>query len=151
LLSLFSTLGEGMMPPSEAPRYIVVRALFTNHVELQNLTGAGDGTVRNKLSKLMQGGTVIADDGRPKTYSLVEEKVSLSSHLYRGSDSDDTNNSTVSGLFANPPGWLTMQLKVYRENPSLHFKPLCAAVAAAVLGEPGRGYEVADEVRKEVG
>lgn len=45
---------------------------------------------------------------------------------------------TVAEFFANPPGWLTSQLKVYRENPELHFKPLCTAVAAMILGDGGR-------------
>jgi len=120
------------------------------NAELQKLTGAGDGTVRNKLSELMQEGTVIADDGRPKTYRLAGQEVSLSSHLYRGNDSDDTSEKTVSGLFANPPGWLVKQLRVYREDPERHLKPLCAAVAAAILGDPDRAPEVEEDVRKEV-
>jgi hypothetical protein len=120
------------------------------NAELQKLTGAGDGTVRNKLSELMQEGTVIADDGRPKTYRLAGQEVSLSSHLYRGNDSDDTSEKTVSVLFANPPGWLVKQLRVYREDPERHLKPLCAAVAAAILGDPDRAPEVEEDVRKEV-
>jgi AAA domain len=120
------------------------------NAELQKLTGAGDGTVRNKLSELMQEGTVIADDGRPKTYRLAGQEVSLSSHLYRGNDSDDTREKTVSGLFANPPGWLVKQLRVYREAPERHLKPLCAAVAAAILADPDRAPEVEEDVRKEV-
>ena len=120
------------------------------NAELQKLTGAGDGTVRNKLSELMQEGTVIADDGRPKTYRLAGQEVSLSSHLYRGNDSDGTSEKTVSGLFANPPGWLVKQLRVYREAPERHLKPLCAAVAAAILADPDRAPEVEEDVRKEV-
>jgi hypothetical protein len=57
----------------------------------------------------------------------------------------------VAELFATPPEWLTKQLKVYRENPKRHFGPLCAAVAAEVLGVDGRAEDVAEEVRKEVG
>ena len=95
------------------------------NAELQKLTGAGDGTVRNKLSELMQEGTVIADDGRPKTYRLAGQEVSLSSHLYRGNDSDDTSEKTVSGLFANPPGWLVKQLRVYREDPETPKTVVC--------------------------
>jgi hypothetical protein len=57
---------------------------------------------------------------------------------------------TVAEFFANPPGWLTSQLKVYRENPELHFKPLCTAVAAMILGDGGRAVEVADEVRRQL-
>jgi hypothetical protein len=58
---------------------------------------------------------------------------------------------TVAGLFSDPPEWLVKQLKVYRKNPDLHLKPLCAAVAAVVLEDGNRGPEVAEEVRKEVG
>jgi hypothetical protein len=65
-----------------------------------------------------------------------------------GNDSDDNNEKTVPGLFANPPDWLTSQLKVYRENPAKHLKPLCAAVAAVVLGDGARGAEVREEVEK---
>jgi hypothetical protein len=61
-----------------------------------------------------------------------------------------TERSTVADFFANPPSWLPGQLKVYRTNPQRHFKPLCNTVAAVVLGDPLRGEEVAEEVRKEV-
>jgi len=42
-------------------------------------------------------------------------------------------------------------LKIYRQDPDRHFRPLCASVAALVLGDPLRGEEVAEEVRAEVG
>jgi hypothetical protein len=58
--------------------------------------------------------------------------------------------ATVAGVFANPPSWLPGQLKVYRQNPGLHFKPLCVAVAAAVFGDGLRWEEVREEVRKEL-
>jgi hypothetical protein len=54
----------------------------------------------------------------------------------------------VAELFAAPPEWLPNQLKVYRENPDKHFKPLCAAVAAVVLGDGARGPEVREEVER---
>ena len=57
---------------------------------------------------------------------------------------------TVAGLFANPPGWLPTQLEKYRENPKRHIKPLCAAVAAEVLGDGARGSEVREEVEREL-
>jgi hypothetical protein len=60
------------------------------------------------------------------------------------------DTSTVAGLFANPPEWLPTQLEKYRENPELHFKPLCVAVAAAVLGDGVRGEEVCEEVEREL-
>jgi hypothetical protein len=60
------------------------------------------------------------------------------------------DTSTVAGLFANPPDWLPQQLEVYRENPARHLKPLCAAVAAAVLGDDARASEVQEEVEREL-
>ncbi len=58
--------------------------------------------------------------------------------------------SSVAELFAAPPEWLPNQLKVYRGNPDKHFKPLCAAVAAVLLGDGLRWEEVAYEVEREV-
>src|SRR5215208_5797076 len=112
------------------------------NVELQTLTGAGDGTIRNKLSELIQAGVVVADDGRPKNYCLADEEVSLSSVPTKRSDSDDTSEKTVAGLFADPPNWLCKQIKMYRKDPERQLWPLCAAVAAAVLDDPTRGPEV---------
>ena len=66
------------------------------------------------------------------------------------SDSGDTENLTVASFFANPPGWLTTQLKVYRENPDRHFGPLCSHVAAVVLGDPLRRDAVKEEVKREL-
>jgi hypothetical protein len=56
--------------------------------------------------------------------------------------------ATVVEFFANPPGWLPGQLKVYRQDPGRHLKPMCAAVAAVVLGDGARGDEVREEVEK---
>jgi hypothetical protein len=58
------------------------------------------------------------------------------------------DTSTVAGLFAHPPEWLSRQLKVYREDPDRHLRPLCAAVAAVVLGDGVRGDEVREEVER---
>jgi hypothetical protein len=126
------------------------------NVELQKLTGAGDGTIRNKLSELIQAGVVIADEGRPKNYRLADEEVSLSSVHPRGSDSDDTSETAsqttaVAELFADPPKWLRLQMEAYHKNPEQHIQPLCAAVAAAVLEEPARAGEVREEVERELG
>ena len=77
--------------------------------------------------------------------------MSSSQKPYRESGDDDNEPQTVSSLFANPPGWLPGQLEKYRENPELHFKALCTAVAAVVLGDGARGPEVCEEVEKELG
>ena len=39
--------------------------------EIQRLTGISTGTIRNKLSELIEGGEILGDEGRPKTYQLV--------------------------------------------------------------------------------
>ncbi len=98
--------------------------------------------IRNKLSELRTEGLITDDGKRPVTYHLV----SSSSEHPRGSDSDDTSNPSVSSFFANPPDWLPKQIEVYRTDPARHLKPLCATVAAEVLGDSLR----ADEVREEV-
>lgn len=116
------------------------------NANLQRLTGASAGTIRNNLSQLIQEGTIVEDgyQGRLKVYSLL----SSSSGHSRGHDHDDNNKKTVAGLFASPPGWLRTQLKVYRENPDRHFRPLCTAVAAEVLEDGGKRAEVQEEVKR---
>ena len=116
--------------------------------ELVQLTGAETGTIRNKLSELKSEGVVIDAGyrGREKLYSLL----SSSPNPYRESTDDDNEPMTVAGLFANPPDWLPKQLKVYRENPARHLEPLCAAVAAVVLGDDARASEVQEEVEREL-
>jgi hypothetical protein len=67
----------------------------------------------------------------------------------RGSAASATpDTSAVAGFFAHPPEWLDRQLGVYREDPDRHLRPLCAAVAAEVLGDGLRGDEVREEVEK---
>jgi len=112
--------------------------------QLQQITGASEGTIRNKLSEL--GDEVVGDGRRPTTYNLV----SSSPEHPRGSDSDDTKNQTVADLFGNPPDWLSRQLEVYRDNPERHLEPLCTAVAAVVLGDGVRWEEVREEVEEEL-
>jgi len=125
---------------------VALRLEGATNKQLQQITGASEGTIRNKLSELRTDGLITDDGKRPVTYNLVS---SSPAHL-RGSDSDDTSNPTVAELFANPPGWLISQLKVYRENPELHIKPLCAAAAAVVLGDGARGAEVREGVEREL-
>jgi len=57
---------------------------------------------------------------------------------------------TVEQFFSNPPSWLPGQLGKYREDPEMHFGPLCTAVAAVVLGVDGRAEDVAEEVEREL-
>jgi hypothetical protein len=125
---------------------IALRLEGATNKQLQQITGASEGTIRNKLSEL-RADDLITDDGkRPATYKLVS-----SSPVHpRGSDSDDTSSATVADLFANPPDWLRRQLQVYREDPDRHLLPLCASVAAVVLGDGARGPEVRGEVEEEL-
>jgi len=119
------------------------------NAELQKLTGASVGTIRNNLSQLMQIGEVEEDGykGRSKVYRLL----SSSPDIYIEGDDDDTKATTgVADLFANPPNWLIKQLEIYRKDPDRQLRPLCAAVAAAVLGETMRGPEVREEVEREL-
>jgi hypothetical protein len=122
--------------------------------ELATLTGAETGTIRNKLSELKNEERVIDAGyrGREKLYALPDKGSSLSSSQkpYRESGDDDNEPQTVSSLFASPPGWLVTQLEVYRDDPAKHLKPLCAAVAAVVLGDGARGDEVREEVENEL-
>jgi hypothetical protein len=58
---------------------------------------------------------------------------------------------TVADFFADPPEWLLKQLEVYRKDPTRHLKPLCATVAAVVLGDGLRGDDVRAEVQRILG
>ena len=115
--------------------------------QLVQITGASEGTIRNKLVELRNEGSIEDDGKKPATYKLLS-----SSPLHtKGDDSDDDNSKlTVAGLFANPPAWLVTQLEVYREDPARHLKPLCAAVAAVVLGDDARASEVQEAVEREL-
>jgi hypothetical protein len=56
---------------NEATRARVLAALrygAATNTELQELTGAKVGTVRNNLCELIKEGEVVAEGGRPKTY-----------------------------------------------------------------------------------
>jgi hypothetical protein len=122
-------------------------------------------TVRNAISELVNEGQLVdtgEKDGRSRIViphsrttqgtgtgtAFSQESPRLGEDAV-GAD-DDTGYQTVGTLFANQPGWLSTQLKVYRENPEKHIKPLCAAVAAVVLGDGARGAEVREEVEREL-
>jgi hypothetical protein len=64
---------------------------------------------------------------------------------------NDPSTPTVADLFADPPNWLRKQVEMYRGAPERQIRPLCAAVAAAVLDDPTRGQEVHEEVERELG
>ncbi len=125
---------------------VALRLEGATNKQLQQITGASEGTIRNKLSELRADGLITDDGKRPVTYHLVS-----SSPVHTGgSDSDDTSNPTVAGLFANPPEWLPKQLEVYRKDPERYLAPLCATVAAVILGDSLRADEVREEVEREL-
>jgi DNA-binding transcriptional ArsR family regulator len=114
--------------------------------QLAQLTGASEGTIRNKLVELRNDGLIEDDGKKPTTYNLLS-----SSPGNTGVSSDDDNSDlTVERLFHRPPGWLAAQIVEYRLDPDRHFSSLCAAVSSVVLEDPSRGEEVAEEVKKEL-
>jgi hypothetical protein len=139
--------------------------------ELAEITGLSRSTVKNAVTALKKSREVEITgevQGQMEQVQLAasaalpyiekaakagtsDDKVPLSPTPHEGSDSDDTNNMTVAGLFANPPEWLPRQLEVYREDPERHFEPLCVAVAAVVIGDGTRAPEVFEEVRRVLG
>jgi hypothetical protein len=147
--------------------------------EIAEITGLARGTVKNKITALkkppariettgetqgqMEQVQLVASWHRPIRESAASATVRMPASppaapaalpikdsAASAAPDEHENATTVVELFANPPDWLPRQLKVYRENPERHFKPLCAAVAAVVLGDPGRADEVAEEVEREL-
>jgi DNA-binding transcriptional ArsR family regulator len=127
--------------------------------EIAEATGLARSTVKNKINALKKAGRVeITGEirGQMEQVQLADlvdlpykEKSAKSANPAQ--DENLLSPTTVAELFANPPEWLPGQLQEYRANPDLHFKPLCVAVAAEVLGDGDLADEVAEEVRKEVG
>jgi hypothetical protein len=118
------------------------------------------GTVKNEVTKLRSSGVVEdtgeIEPGGGKVVRIADQGRDPDRHSHRtfkGDDDDDDSSepadtSTVAGLFANPPDWLPKQIEVYRKDPARHLKPLCATVAAVILGDGLRGDEVRDEVER---
>jgi len=108
--------------------------------------------------------TTDTTDSSIVTYPGTSSKTPHKDHTNRGGGSEETNKgngsigsngsdgaptyTTVDEFFGTPPSWLPDQLKIYRENPKRHIGPLCAAVAAEVLGDGLRGDEVREEVER---
>jgi hypothetical protein len=104
--------------------------------------------VKNKITALKKAGRVeITGEIRNQM-----EQVQLVAPRHRpikgSAASAAPDTSTVARLFADPPEWLPKQLEVYRKDPERHLKPLCAAVAAVVLGDDARASEVQEEVER---
>ncbi len=136
-------------------------------IDLVRITGAAEGSVRNTLSRLTRrGGGVLATTSRPKLYYRADGPGPDGPDEYNhhrptpGVSRDDdiqgqgenlfSGPETVAEFFANPPDWLPAQLETYEQDPQMHFRPLCAAVAAVVLGDGTRASEVQEEVEREL-
>jgi DNA-binding transcriptional ArsR family regulator len=112
--------------------------------QLVQITGATEGTIRNKLSEL-RGEGLITDNGRkPATYELLSSSPPGTGEI----DDDDNSSTTVAELFAKPPEWLATQLGQYHKDPARYLKPVCAAVATEVLLDATRWEEVRVEVER---
>jgi DNA-binding transcriptional ArsR family regulator len=119
--------------------------------EITETTGLARSTVKNKINALKKAGRVETTGeirGQMEQVQLVDSRTRP---IKEKSAKSTPDRSTVAGLFADPPEWLVRQLEVYREDPARHLRPLCAAVAAVVLGDGGRGDEVREEVEKALG
>jgi len=118
--------------------------------ELTETTGLARSTVKNKLNVLKKAGRVEVTgeiQGQMEQVQLVDSRTRP---IKEKSAKSTPDTSTVAGLFADPPSWMPKQLEKYRENPKRHIQPLCAAVAAVVLGDGARGDEVREEVEREL-
>jgi hypothetical protein len=114
--------------------------------EITETTGLARSTVKNKINALKKAGRVETTGeirGQMEQVQLVDSRTRP---IKEKSAKSTPDTSTVAGFFADPPEWLPRQLEVYRKDPARHLKPLCATVAAEVLGDSLR----ADEVRAEV-
>ena len=118
--------------------------------ELVEATGLVRGTVKNKLTALKKAGRVETT-GEIRSQMEQVRLVSPAARPIKGSAANYTPTeepSTVAEFFAHPPEWLTGQLEVYWQNPGRHFEPLCAAIAAEILGDGLRWKEVREEVER---
>jgi hypothetical protein len=116
--------------------------------EITEATGLARSTVKNKINALKKAGraeTTGEIRGQMEQVQLVDSRTRP---IKEKSAKSTPDSSTVAGLFADPPGWLVTQLGVYRKDPQKHIEPLCAAVAAVVLGDGVRGPEVREEVER---
>jgi DNA-binding transcriptional ArsR family regulator len=120
--------------------------------ELVEATGLVRGTVKNKITALKKAGRVETT-GEIRSQMEQVRLVAPAARPYKGSAASaasDTSPATVADLFANPPDWLVGQLVRYREDSDRHFRPLCAYVAAVVLGDDAHWEEVKEDVLREV-
>jgi DNA-binding MarR family transcriptional regulator len=127
--------------------------------ELVETTGLTRSTVKNAITALKKASQVeITGETRNQMEQVALVARPIKEKATRATPKEPTllvsddhiDPSTVAGLFANPPSWLPTQIKKYREDPDLHFQPLCTAVAAVILEDGLRWEEVAEEVKREL-
>jgi hypothetical protein len=126
--------------------------------EVHASTGIDLKTVRNAVSELVDEGELVdtkEKDGRSRIVipgSRTTKGMGTGTNVAGGSSPTlgGVGYQTVAEFFANPPSWLSGQLAKYRENPEKHINPLCAAVAAVVLGDGKLAGEVREEVEREL-
>jgi DNA-binding NarL/FixJ family response regulator len=127
--------------------------------EIAEATGLARSTVKNKINNLKKSGRVEATGeirGQMEQVQLadlaalpIKGKSAKSASVDPGQTTlDEPDLISVAEFFAHAPGWLTSQLKIYDQDPQTHFRPLCTAVAAELLGDGLRAAEVADEVEQ---
>jgi AAA domain len=118
-------------------------------------------TVRNAISELVNEGQLVdtgEKDGRSRIV-ITHYRPTQGTGTGTGTNPSQgsprlgegaagTEYQTVATLFANQPAWLPRQLEKFHEDPEKHLGPLCAAVAAVVLGDGARGDEVREEVER---
>ena len=117
--------------------------------DLVESTGLARSTVKNEINKLKKAGRVEKTGefrGQMEEIRLADSRT----RPIKEKSAKSTAASTVAGLFADPPGWLSRQLETYRDDPDRHIKPLCAAVAAVILGDGACGGEVRAQVEEEL-
>ncbi len=114
--------------------------------DLVETTGLTRGTIKNAITTLKKARRAETT-GETKGQMEEVQLVALAARPIKESAASATSDTpTVAGLFADPPEWLRTQLRIYREDPARHIKPLCAVVAATVFGDDRHGDEVREEV-----
>jgi len=120
--------------------------------DLVDSTGLARSTIKNEINKLKKAGRVATTGeirGQMEEVRLADSRTRPIREKSAKSTPSEAP-STVAGLFADPPGWLSRQFEIYRDDPDRHIKPLCAAVAAVILGDGACGGEVRAQVEEEL-
>jgi DNA-binding transcriptional ArsR family regulator len=114
--------------------------------ELVESTGLARSTVKNTVNALKRAGVVeITGEvrGQMEQVQLVAP-VALPIKGGAASAAEDlTPGQRIIALLRDPPGWLSDQLKLCREESERYFEPTCAAISRAVFEDSHHAEEVA--------